>query len=279
MKVGFLLYSKIHNKPDTASSRIRGDWLIKYWEGAEQFQYGQKYDAVIFQKAYLLDYAKTYKGIKILDICDPDHMQYDITEMMQECDAMTVSSDTLRDYYSQITDKPVITIKDRHDLEYFREKKVHIGKAREIVWYGYSHNAFVLKSVRAFLVKYNLGINVISDQPVILSDKDLGYDIKERFTKWDITTVNREIVKSDFTIIPGSNDPNSRFKSNNRTVNSWLLKMPVATDVQQLERFLDPIERKKEAEKNYEIAIRDYDVRISVKEMEELINNIRKEKV
>ena len=277
-KVGFFLYSKIHSRPDTASSRIRGEWLINHWPEAEEFKYSTKYDAVIIQKAFIYDYAKYYDGVKILDMCDPDHDHESITEMMQYCDAMVTSTQALADLYSQITDKPVVVIPDRHDLSYFREKKIHRGKAKEMVWYGFSHNAHVLKSVRPILRKYELGISIIANQPVTISEKELGYTIKERYTKWEVNTVNKEIIKSDFTVIPGSRDPNFRFKSNNRTINSYLLKMPVAICEEDVERFLDPVERQKEADKNYEYAVKNFDIKLSVQEMKELIEKLRNKK-
>ena len=84
--------------------------------------------------------------------------------------------------------------------------------------------------------------------------------VHERFTKWQLETVNREIIKSDFVVMPGSTDPNSRFKSNNKTVNAWLLGMPVATSIEEFERFLDPIERQKEADEKYKFAVENYEL-------------------
>ena len=67
-------------------------------------------------------------------------------------------------------------------------------------------------------------------------------------------------------VIPGDRNPNSRFKSNNKTINAHLLRMPVATCVEEFERFLDPKERQKEADEKYKFAVENYDVRQSVKE-------------
>jgi hypothetical protein len=277
----FLLFSKVHNKPDTASSRIRGKWLIKYWEEAEELQFGKAYKSIIYQKVYEPAHARIFDGVKILEICDPDWLdcKLPVMEMINECDAVTVPTEYLRKAIQGWTDKPVVVIPDRHDLEYFREKKIHTKrKAKEVCWYGYSHNAGCLKSIRDLLNQYNLRISIITDTPITLSDKPGGILVDERYTKWDLETVNKEIIKSDFVIMPGSRNPNSRFKSNNKTVNAWLLNMPVATCVEELERFIDPVERKKEADEKYTMAREEYDVRKSVKEMKELIEKIRKEK-
>lgn len=280
MKIGFLLYSNVHNKPDTASSRIRGEWLIKYWDEAEILHYGRKYDVVYFQKVYETKYAKVFPGIKILDICDPDwlHTKEPFIEMIKEIDAITCPTENLQKAIQGWTDKPVVVIPDRHDLEYFKEKKIHKGKAKEVCWFGYSHNSNALKSLRQHLVDNNLGISIISDQPVILSEREAGININERFTKWNLETVNSEIIKSDIVIMPGSRDPNNRFKSNNKTIHSYLLGMPVANSVEDLERYLDPKNRQEDADKNYKMARELYSVETSVKELKELINEIERTK-
>lgn len=277
-KTAFLLFSRVHNRPDTASSRIRGQWLMKYWPNSEELHYGRKYDNIIFNKVYEIDYANIFNGIKILDCCDPDYLDCKIpfVEMIESCDAVTVPTKYLQKSIKEWTNKPVIIIPDRHDLEFFKQKKIHRKKAKEVCWYGYSHNSECLKSVRDYLYQHNLSISIISDQPVILSDRTTK--IQERFTRWDLNTINNEIIKSDFVIMPGSRNPNSRFKSNNKTVNAWLLGMPVATCIEELERFIDPIERQKEAEEKYNIARTEYDVRKSVKEFQDLIIKLKKEK-
>ena len=274
---GIILFNDIHNKKDTASSRIRGDWLIKYWDGLESYVYGKRYSFLIFQKAYITEYIKCYDGIKILDLCDPDWRNLDpIVEIIQEVDAVTVSSEQLQKTVQTFTDKPVVFIPDRQDLEYFKERKIHKGKAKEVCWYGYSHNAHVLKAIKPYLVKYDLGISIISDEPIILSDDQ--YKLKELFTKWKLETVNSEIIKSDIVIIPGSKNPNSRFKSDNRTTNAWALGMPVATSIEELERFLDPLERQKETDEKLKLVKEKFDVRQSVEEYKQLIERIQNDK-
>lgn len=272
MKVGFLIFAKVHSRPDTASSRIRAQWLIKYWPEAEEWHYGRHYDAAIFQKVYDYEIAKTFPGVKILDCCDPDFFdRQPFIQMVQEVDAITVPTEVLRSTIQGMTDKPVVIILDRLDLEFMREKKIHRGRAKEVCWYGYSHNFSSLRSLRESLLKYDLGISFIADKPISIDDKTSEVHIKERYTKWNLETVNKEIIKSDFVVMPGSRDPNYRFKSNNKTVNAWALGMPVAVCVEEVERFLDPEERKKEAEVRLKEVKDLYDVRLSVNELKGLI--------
>lgn len=277
MKIGFLLYESVHNQKDAASSRIRGKWLIKYMPEAEEFCYGQKYDAVIFQKVYLTEYAKMFKGIKIFDLCDPDWvLREPVRQMIELCDACTVPTEAFKEFLSEVTDKPIYVIPDRHDLAYFRKQKKHKGRAKEVVWYGYKHNSHVLKSVIDSLKRYKLGLSIITEEYVMIADAKEG--LKERWTKWDLKTVNKEVQKSDIVIMPGSMRPNDRFKSNNKTINAYLLGMPVANCAEDLKKFLFAEERQKEADKNYEIARKEYDVRSSVKQLRDIIEEIKCQK-
>ena len=279
MKVAFHLFETIHSKKDAASSRIRGRWLIKYWPEAEEFINGQKYDAVIFQKVYLTEYAKLFDGIKILDICDPDmYVGNDIRQMVEDLDAIVVSTPALQEVLLQTTNKPVIVIPDRHDLEYFKEKKFHKGKAKEVVWFGYSHNAGSLKQIKYSLERFGLNLSIISENPVSIINEDDKGKWNERWTKWSLEKVNTEIIKSDIVIMPLSLNPMHRFKSNNKIIHSWLLRMPVAFSAEDLERFLSAEEREREAEKNYQEAVKNWDVRISVQEYKDLIERIRNDK-
>ena len=74
MKIGILTFEQFHGRKDIGSSRIRAKWVINHWPEAEEFVFGQKYDVVIYQKAYWLEHAQEFKGLKILDICDADFL-------------------------------------------------------------------------------------------------------------------------------------------------------------------------------------------------------------
>jgi len=278
--VGFWLFEEVHSKKDVASSRIRGHWLINHWDEAEVLHYGRKYEVVVYQKVYEVEHAKIFDGIKILDVCDPDYIDAKIPfmEMVELMDVVTVSTEQLRKTIQAWTKVPVVVVADRHDLDTFKGRKVHKRKAKEVCWFGYSQNSKALKSLKVYLIKYNLGISIISNEPISICEGEVDATIKERYTKWELATVNDEVMKSDFVVMPGSRDPNSRFKSNNKTINAQILGMPVATCVEELERFIDPVERRKESDKNYEMAVRDYNVLQSVQEMKELIERIKSER-
>uniref|UniRef100_A0A7C4U4C6 Glycosyltransferase family 1 protein n=1 Tax=Caldisericum exile TaxID=693075 RepID=A0A7C4U4C6_9BACT len=278
MRIGFVLFEKWHNRKDIASSRYRGHWIIKYWPEAEVFKQGQKYDAVIYQKVYWLEHAQQFEGIKILDICDPDWLEgHMVKEMVDLVDAVTCSTEVLARFMRQLTDKPVIVIPDRQDLEYCKEKKIHRGKAKSCVWFGYSHNSHVLRQTIPYLMELGLKLTMIAEKPIVLSGYgDEGFKQYESWKLWKLDTVGREIIKHDIALLPYSIRLKDQYKSNNKMTYAWSLGMPVATNYDELRRFIDEKERKKEAEKRLREVREKYDVRQSVVQFKELVGRLKK---
>ena len=273
MKVGILLFEKWHAKKNIGSSRIRGHWLVQNWDEAELFEQGAKYDAIIFQKVYWADYCKEFDGIKILDVCDPDWFDgVEIKGVIDNCDAVTTSTGELRDEIKKFAgDKPVVYIPDRQDLKYHNGKKVHEGRAKRVVWFGYSHNVKVLDKTIGLLRKHNLSLTVLSDArpPYTKADRNVRF-------RWDKEgfNFNKIILGHDIVIMPPYTIAKGRFKSPNKTYTSWALGMPVATTPEELERFLDPVERQKEADKRYKEVVNKYEISQSVNDFKNLINQI-----
>jgi len=280
-KVGLLTFEQFQGKGINwaGSSRIRGRWLVKYWDDAEIFNMGSKYDVVIYQKAYWIDHAKKFTGIKILDLCDPDWMywQYRVVEMINEVDAVTTSTEALANAIREFTDKPVVCIPDRLDLMFYKERKFHKGPAKWVVWYGYSSNFELLKPVLLFLKKFNLNLIVIADRGFSLPSS-VANSIELRNIPWSIDTVNRDILEGDIVVNPFSSAGKWKYKSNNKTITAWALGMPVAHDVEDLEKFIDEEERKKEVKERLQEVQEKYDVRLSVVAYKELIEEIAKKK-
>ena len=284
--VGFFLWERVHGRKDTASSRLRGHWLIKYWPEAEEYRYGQKYDAIIFNKTFLPDFMRYYKGIKIFDICDPDHLAgapgAPIKEVSELVDAFTCPTEVFKTFLENITDKPIYVIPDRQDLEFFKERKIHRSKAREVVWYGYTHNAHVLNQALPALERLGLDLSIISEksQSLVMMPNKSGnkYRIQERWTKWELASVNKEIIKSDIVLMPSSLRVNDKYKSNNKITNAWALGMPVVKDIGELKRFLEPEARIKEAERGLKEVKEHYDIKQSVEEFKKVIKDIKEKR-
>lgn len=271
--VGILTFEQWHNRKEVGSSRLRGHWYIKNWEDAEIFKNGAQYDTVIFQKAYWLEYVKAFKGIKILDICDPDWLDsMPIKEIIDNCDAVTVSSPGLQVAIGQFTDKPVVYIPDRQDLSFHTKKKVHKGTAKKVIWFGYSQNAKLLDTCLLTLKKLGLELTVLSDcrPPYNGATMNVKYDWEN--PEWSFDDV---ILEHDIVLLPPDIRPRGKYKSNNKTLTSWCLGMPVANTKEDLIRFLKEEERTKEGDVRWQEVRDKWDVKQSVQEFKNLIQFIK----
>lgn len=274
-------FETVHNKRNVGSTKIRVHNLIKYWDEAELYKYGEKPDVLIFQKVYATkDYIfpLTFPGIKILDICDPDWLG--ATLLKQTIDSMSavvVPTKAMQEFIQQMTDKPVVQIKDRFDLSEFPAKKTPRGKAKEVVWFGYSHNATCLKLAVQSLERRGLKLRVVSDQDPFASrwaSKPDEYDKLYTFVKYLPDTAYSEIQKSDICVLPKENRPQDKFKSENKTVIAKLLGLPVAVTAEEIDALMDEESRVVNQE-DYAKLQKEYDCKQSVKEYKELIDEIK----
>jgi hypothetical protein len=283
-KIGILLFEQFHGKENIGSSRIRGHWLAKYWPEAEISKHGGTYDVMIYQKVYWLEHARMFQGIKILDLCDPDwyHWGHRVKQMIDLCDAVTTSTLELAKFIVQITDKPVWYIPDRLDPEMFNfPQKEHIGEAKKAVWYGYSENFPMLIPALPSLIKYGYDelIVIASNRSPFKIPKQQEGKIQLLNLPWTKDTANADIQKGDIVINPKSNKGKWKYKSNNKTINAWALGMPVAHNDSELEKFKSAEARQKEAKEKFQLVKDKFDVRQSVEEYKNLINEIRKTKI
>lgn len=286
LSVRFFSFEKYHNKKNTGSAKIRVQNLIKYWTEADLYKYGEKADVLIFQKVYVqpdFEFPTTYPGIKILDICDPDWLEdMPIKQTVDAMDAVTVPTKALKDFIEQLTDKPVRIIKDRFDLaEFPSQLKQHTGMAKNVVWFGYSHNARTLKGAINSIKELGLNLTVISNkEPGLMNwGEAIGFDkTKYTFLPFKQDEAYYEISQHDIAILPFGGEPRDRFKSNNKDIVANLCGLPVVKNREELEEMLDPEARNKEVKVKYANAIENYDVKLSVKEMKDLINEISRSK-
>lgn len=298
-RVGFVTFQKYEGRINIGSSRIRAEWLCKYWENAGIYKQGREYDVLIFQKAYWVEMAKAFTGIKIFDLCDPDflHWGYKTKEMLDNVDAVTVSTQAMADQIKQFTDKPITVIPDRVDLEQFKSLKVHTGRAKTVIWYGYSDNFTMLEPVLRLLEKFKLNLTVISNENYLppmryvkpeiekgMSDDEIKYVIAQQdkkpfwieftYFKWLPKTVNKDIQSGDMVINPRSTRGKWKYKSHNKTVMAWALGMPVAENIEQLEKFIEEKNRIEECGKRLEEVKTKWDVRLSVEGYKNIISDI-----
>lgn len=240
---------------------------------------------MIFQKVYWLpDYrfVEHFKGIKILDICDPDWLDnMYIKRTVDNCDGVAVPTEEIQRFIQQMTDKPVKVIRDRFDMEFVPKLKIHKDKKQlTAVWFGYHHNAEVLRAgaVRA-LEEYNMRLIIISDDDPMAwrwAKDEEEYKKDYKFLKYGEDSIYERLQQCDICILPSDESPRGRFKSENKTIKAQLAGLPVAKNLDDLERLQSSIERNKEAEYNYNEAKKAYDVHLSIKEYKELIKELKK---
>lgn len=284
--IRFQTFNQIHNKDQTGSTMIRVENLLKYWPEAAVYKYGEDADVMIFQKVYVTeDYTMPihFPKLKILDICDPDWLDGAlIKQTVDAMDAVVTSTQPIADFIKQLTDKPVRVIKDRFDLSVLPEPKSHQGKIKQVVWFGYSHNAECLKTAVPLLRRLGIKLMVISDNDPQawrwashsvdeVNEYRKGYTYK----KYQPDAIYRLLQESDVCILPKGWRPRDRFKSENKTIVANLAGLPVAYDDLDLEKLQDPQERARVAQEAYNKAIKEYDCRLSVKEYKELIEELK----
>lgn len=281
MIVKILTFARKHGRnPNTiGSSIIRGQWLVNHWPEASLWTEGCFSDALIFQKVYWPEMIELYPGVKILDLCDPDWLNgtLELVKMSKMVDAITCSSAGLYEYIRKIVGDycEVRHIPDRLDLDFFDKKKEHFDKAKAAVWFGYSHNARqVLPQVLPSLANLNLNLVVVSDEPFAPS-VDYGVDVSFRKFMWE--TIKYDLQAGDILINPQPMDNvNYRYKSENKTWIAWAMGLPVANNEEEMKRFLDPDERKKEADEKIIFVRKNCDINQSVKEFQDLILTCQK---
>ena len=277
-KIGIITFEKYEGRENIGSSRIRARWLTEQWEGAEILKYGTQYDVVIYQKCYWVEHAKLFKGIKIFDLCDPDwlHFGYRTIAMLEEVDAITTSTEALAKSIRKFTDKPVLCIPDRINLDKFSNKKKHSGQATYVGWFGYSTNFEMLHPVMPFIEKHNLSLVVISNQG--FQPQANFKNVKVMNLKYNEVALSEHLLTCDFLINPQSTKGKWKYKSNNKTLFGWALGLPVASNVEELKRFIDPNERIKESKLRLDEINDKYLVKHSIEQYEKLIQDIKDSK-
>ena len=274
LKIAFVLFEDYHQRKNIGSSRIRGHWVIENLKGAERFKQGGKYDVIVFQKTYWKEMARNFKGVKILDICDPDWLDgLEIANFCKDMDAVVVPTEAMAKIMRQVAECPVKIIPDRVKFEGLPKPKKHKGRAKSCVWFGYFHNTEVLENTLFKIKKNNLLLRIISNgvfNTSICSMKNIKWESPEQ--------TNEELLKADFAILPRYLKGRDIYKSDNKVVQCWALGLPVATNPLDMDRFMEEKEREVEGEKVLTEARKNFNVKTSAKEYQELIESIIRSK-
>lgn len=279
MKVRSFEYGRYHGKGIVGSTRLRVKQLQKYWPDYTEYKYGEKPDVMVYQKVYIQAdwrFMEHFEGIQILDICDPDWLEYQNVKETIDCmDGVVVPTESMAEFIRQLTDKPVKVITDRHDLEKLPKFKSHSGKAKNVVWFGYAHNAELLQFVIPVLERKGYSLTVIANENPYVNRWAANKETFQYYFKhFDETTLIEDLREFDICVFPQGNRPKDRFKSNNKTTLAWLAGLPVVTTIEELEEMEDPITRNEQAKLWYNKAINEYDVKLSVQEMKAFIDEL-----
>ena len=275
---------KFDNRPydSIGSSRIRVRWLLPYWEEAEEYVIGKKYDVLMFQKVYWPAMMKAFEGVKILDLCDPDWLEgRSVLEFVDLADVTTTSTEALAEYIRKLRPNAFVQcVPDRVYLpEYEVVKTKHEGPLKKIGWFGYAHNAHYLYSTFDELIKRGIELVTISEQPI---EPSLMYKGKIKLTNvpFNYDTLNRELGKCDAVLLPDPSamDERGKYKSNNKTIQTWAIGMPVIKVPEDLDRFNDPKEREAEGIRARKEVEEKWDVKLSVDEYREIIRKVKEKK-
>jgi len=260
------------------ASLFRADSPVAVTAGFEKWVHGKKYDSLIFQKIYWLKMMKLFNGPKILDICEPDWINYDVSirEAGDQVHAITCSSQALTDLVkTYFPDKIVEHVPDRLDLKTFPlPRKSHQGKAGKAVWFGNIRNAHeTLPQMLPALRETGLHLRVISNLPY--SEKDGVLELNPEFICYDQSKVYGQIREADILLNPRSSRAFFRYKSYSESFIGWQLGLPVATTSEDILRLMNPKERNREVSIMQPVIEQEYYIEKSVLQYREIISRIR----
>jgi len=287
-----------------ASSRVRGHWLSKYWKECDDNFYPsdynwkgndffsiktqldnlEPYDVIIMNKTYEAELVKRLRerGQKvILDLCDPDwqepyysdkNRKRKCLETMKEVNVLVINGiEMYQSVKKMFPKKPIYIIPDRIDLDWHKPRKqIHNKELKNICWYGYSANLVTLEPYIKDIIDMGLQLTVISDKffenLILLGVKNPREFIS--FKKWDLKTINELIVEQDCVFL---GDKLTKWKSNNRMLTAWALRMPVAKNIKDLKKLVNIDERIKNASQGFEMVKEKFDIKESVENYKQLI--------
>lgn len=275
---GILPYTYFDGANTTVGSTfLRVDGLTASSKDFENWVHGKKYDNLIFQKVYWKEMMEIFQGPKILDLCDPDWLIYSINiiEIGNLVDAITCSSEELtlliQNYFPQ---KPIYHVPDRINPAIFPlPKEYHKGVAKNVVWFGFIHNAHeTLPSLLPSIKKYNLNLRILSDKPY--SREDGIFELKPEYTHYNTNNAYNLIKEADIVLNPKSEKAFFKYKSNNKTIIGWKLGLPVAITNDDIERFIDPNARNAEVMEKSILVEQEYLIYKSIEQYTEIILKI-----
>ncbi|MEO6523825.1 MAG: hypothetical protein ABIN91_19230 [Mucilaginibacter sp.] len=277
LKIGIIPFKPAGNYKMPGSTFLRAVGLVNNSENYEIWKHARKYDGLIFQKNYWTEMMKLFNGPKILDVSDPDWVKNasDFFKFANMADAITCSSPALTEFVTNVLSrKPVFHVPDRLDFNLFPNYiKRHTHPAKKVIWFGYIHNAHVaLKPWLTVIKSLNLTLEIISDKDYNNQSELVG--IEYLWTKYEQSLIYQQLCDADIILNPKASKAFFKYKSNNKTIIGWNLGIPVAETLEDLTRFLDPLERRKEILVKKILVEQEYNIKQSVVEYDQIFNKL-----
>lgn len=263
------------------SSFLRAEGIANNADDFEIWKHGKKYDGLIFQKVYWKEMMQLFEGPKILDLCDPDWLNgsLNIVETGDLVDAITCSSEELTNAVKKLLpNKMVVHVPDRLDFRVYPPvKKQHNRVMKKVVWFGFIHNAYeTLGKFSTVIRRYNLDLTIIADRPY--EQRDAIYELQPKYVQFDHDTAYTKIQDHDVVLNPRSTKASFKYKSNNKSVISWKLNLPVAETADQLEGFFNLDKRIKEVEEKQLLVSQQYNITFSIDQYRSIFEKIKQAK-
>jgi FMN phosphatase YigB (HAD superfamily) len=244
-------------------------------------------DVMVFQKVYCTfdyKYPKNLKAIKILDVCDIDWYTTPdiyIKETLDVVDGVAVPTESLQAYLQQMTTTPVRVIKDRFDLEELPTPKKHVGRLTNAVWFGYTHNAELVKTALNALVEKGIRLTILANDDPLAYRWAREPEKAEKlvtFKKYEHPQAYQDIKDHDIVVLPKGHRPQDKFKSENKAILAQLLGVPVVTNLEELEQFSTAEARNEHINAIYDKLKLEYDCKQSIREYKDFIDEIKRNK-
>ena len=271
---------------NSASPRIRCEWVARYWDNAEVYDGTQslaEYEVLVFQKAYLttrsLTWANRYrdgKRILLFDLCDPEWLDPRkmgrLLVQLTRMDAAVVPTKALAGWVSRWL--PCYVIPDRLDLALHlprdgTEEPYFEGQVG-VLWFGGSQNYPALEMILPDLLSLDgVRVAVLSDRPIP--------DDRVAFIQWeDVEQANDTIKRFDVVVNPQPPGGIYAYKSDNKTATAHALGVPTASTAGEVARLVEvgPAVRRAIGERKRREAEMRYDVRASVVEWQAVIEDV-----
>jgi len=265
------------------STRLRVTWLCKHWPNAEVWKPGIDYEVMMYQKTFdkrSLKMMNEFRGIQIFDCCDASWLERETTFHFRACDAITTSSEKQAKYLKKLyPNKPVVHVPDRIDIDgHTAIKQKHSEKIKSVVWFGYSKNfMYIRPEFLEHLNKNKMKLTVYSEDVIGLPAEYT--DIEFNWIEHPQEEIKSVLKDYDVALLPCDRhltDEWGSYKARGKPAECYSLGLPVVEQLSDFDRLESRKSRELDAGGRLLMAREMFDIKLSVKQYENLIKQLRK---